>query len=68
MLSDTDTLRQVRKALRDIRNTLIDPHVEHQKYMAIYQIDCLWALLQTEPERREPWSYYQLRIEEEFDE
>lgn len=68
MEPDMDLLKQVRKALRDIRTTLTDPHQKRADIKAVYQIDCLRALLDTPPERREPWSYYAVRVDEEFEE
>jgi len=64
---DMDVLKQVRKALLDIRTTLTNPHEKHSNEKAVYQVDCLWALLATPAERREPWSYYRARTDEEFE-
>jgi hypothetical protein len=63
-----DITRQVRKAINDIRATL-EPlcgtensdEISTAAHKAAYQLDC-------PPQRRQPWSYFQPRVTEEFGE
>jgi hypothetical protein len=72
---DMDITRQVRKAVNDIRATL-EPFcgTEHSDGVstaarkAAYQLDCLREMLDLPPQRRQPWSYFQPRVTEEFGE
>lgn len=70
-----DIARQVRKAINDIRKT-IEPlcgteysgDISTTARKATYQIDCLKEMLDLPPQRRQPWSYFQPRVAEEFGE
>jgi hypothetical protein len=75
MEPDMDVVRQVRKAVNDIRATVRllsatghsgDAATIARK--ASYQLDCLTEMLDLPPQRRQPWSYFQPRIAEEFGE
>jgi hypothetical protein len=69
---DANVLRQVRKAVADIRATL-QPLADDQAgdetssaRKALYQLGLLEEMLSQSPERRQPWSYYRPRVDEEF--
>jgi hypothetical protein len=75
MEPDMDLARQVRKAVNDIRATIrLLSATEYSgdaatvAHKATYQLDCLTEMLDLPPRRRQPWSYFQPRVVEEFGE
>ena len=67
-----DVARQIRKAAADIRDTL-QPLVDGRERgyaeparKAQYQLEMLVEMLSQSPGRRQPWSYFQPRVAEEF--
>lgn len=67
-----DMLKQVRRALDDIRQSLTDvepyePTGIKVGEKAIYQIDLLRKMIDEQPSRQHPWSYYQPMVAEEFE-
>jgi hypothetical protein len=64
--------RQIRKAIADISATLpplVDCEAPESAWLAQkarYQLDLLGVMASQPAERRQPWSYYQPQVEEEF--
>jgi hypothetical protein len=59
---DMDMMKQVRKALADIRESMMNVNTAQ----AIYQLDLLRKMIDTPPNRQQPWSHYQPLTDEEF--
>ncbi len=57
-------LKQVRKALNDIQAAFTGNHPNK----AEYQVYLLRKMIDEEPSRQLPWSYYQPLVDEEFGE
>lgn len=67
MEPDMDMLKQVRKALNDIRATLAtDGEAVCDPVKALYQLDLLREMIDAQPSTRQPWSFYRPRVDEEF--
>lgn len=78
-MPDAPILKQVRKALNDIDATMgsltsktVSPYnksyeINHLAQKAHYQLFLLRKMIDEQPSRRQPWSYYQPQVKEEFE-